>query len=237
MASNSFFAVAVNIMTAPAEAFAAIKERPRIFLPLLLVICTIALSQYLYVQQVDLGWLIEQQIQASGQQISDADRARTVEAVTRLPKAVYGGITAVSTAIVLPVVFAILALYYTIVSFARGDGVKYKEWFSLLVHCALPTLLGVIATIVHLLVADARFMPQNEINPLSFGSLLSIHPEKATAVQTILLSLDPTSLWALALSVLGYQAFAKSSIVKAAAVVLGPLAVIVLVASAIALLR
>lgn len=237
MASNSFFAVAVNIMTAPAEAFAAIKERPRIFLPLLLVICTIALSQYLYVQQVDLGWLIEQQIQASGQQISDADRARTVEAVTRLPKAVYGGITAVSTAIVLPVVFAILALYYTIVSFARGDGVKYKDWFSLLVHCALPTLLGVIATIVHLLVADARFMPQNEINPLSFGSLLSIHPEKATAVQTILLSLDPTSLWALALSVLGYQAFAKSSIVKAAAVVLGPLAVIVLVASAIALLR
>ena len=237
MASNSFVTVAVNVFTAPAEAFAAIKERPRIFLPLLLVIATIAASQFLYVQRVDLGWLIDQQIQASGQQISDADRARTVEAVTRLPKPFYGGITAVSTAIVLPIVFALVALYYTIVTFVRGDGVKYKEWFSLIVHCSLPTLLGVIATIVHLLVADARFMPQNEINPLSFGSLFSIHPQGATAVQTILLSLDPTSLWSIALSVLGYQAFSKASIVKATAIVFGPIALIVLITTAFALLR
>jgi hypothetical protein len=237
VASNSFVTVAVNVFTAPAEAFAAIKERPRILLPLLLIICAIAASQYLYVQRVDLGWLIDHQIQLSGQQLSEADRARTVEAVTRLPKFIYGGAAAASTAIGLPIVFAILALYYSGVSFVRGDGVKYKEWFSLIVHCALPTLLGILATIVHLFVADVRFMPQEEVNPLSFGSLLSLHPEGATTVQRILLALDPTALWSLALSVLGYQTFAKAGIVKATAVVLGPIAVIVLITSAIALLR
>lgn len=234
MANSSFLAVAVNVFTAPAEAFAAIKERPRILVPLLLILCSIAAVQYLYVQRVDLAWLIDHQLQVSGRTVSDADRASAVKAIARLPKAFYGGIAAGGTAIVLPIFIAIFALYYAGVSFVTGDGVKYKEWFSLICHCGLVTLLGIVATLVHLFVVDARFLPQDELNPLSFGSLFGIHPEGASYVQRILLSLDPTALWSLALSVLGYQAFTKSSIVKAAAVVLGPIAVIVLISSVVA---
>jgi cell division protein FtsL len=236
VANSSFLAVAVNVFTAPAEAFAAIKERPRILLPLLVVLCALAAVSFIYVHRVDLAWLTDQQIQASGQQISDADRARTVEAITRIPKALYGVFAAASASIVIAIVLALTALYYTGVSFVTGDGVKYKEWFSLTCHCMLPTLLGVLAQIVHLYSVDARFLPQEEINPLSFGSLFGIHPEGVTYVQRVLLSLDPTTLWFIALSVLGYQAFTKSSIVKATAVVLGPLAAIVLVSSLVAAL-
>ena len=44
------------------------------------------------------------------------------------------------------------------------------------------------------------------------------------------MSLDVTVLWATVLQILGYQAFTQSSIVTATIVVLGPLALIVLIA-------
>jgi hypothetical protein len=88
---------------------------------------------------------------------------------------------------------------------------------------------------VNLYVADARFLPAEQLNPLSFGSLLAIDPQGATVVQRILLSLDVTVLWATVLQILGYQAFTQRSVVKATLIVLGPLALIVLIASLAAL--
>ena len=73
------------------------------------------------------------------------------------------------------------------------------------------------------------------MNPLSFGSLLALDGEGATIVERILLALDVTVLWATVLQILGYQAFTQRSIVRATIVVLGPLALIVLIASLVAL--
>jgi hypothetical protein len=129
------------------------------------------------------------------------------------------------------------ALYYKIESFATRDGVTLKQWFSLSCWCLFPTLLAVIAQLVNLLVNDARFMAAEALNPLAFGNLLSIDRAGATPVQRILLGLDVTTLWAVVLSVLGYQAFTKRSILKSATIVLGPLIAIVVIATLIALLR
>jgi hypothetical protein len=54
-------------------------------------------------------------------------------------------------------------------------------------------------------------------------------------LQRVLLGIDVTVIWTLVLSILGYQAFTKSSIVKAATVVLAPLAIIVVIGTLIAL--
>jgi hypothetical protein len=225
--------VLTNIFTAPQLAFAAIKERPSPWLPLLAVILATCIVQFTYTQVVDLAWLIDSQLAASD--LPAAQRDQAVEAALQIPPLAYGFIAAVPSAIIILIVYALIALYYTGVSFATNDGIKYGQWLALIAWCSLPAVFGQIASLVNLAVADARFLPAQQLNPLSFSSLLGIDPQGATFVESILLSLDLTTLWSTVLTILGYQAFTQRSIVRATIVVLGPLAVIVLIGSLSAL--
>jgi hypothetical protein len=94
------------------------------------------------------------------------------------------------------------------------------------VWCALPILLGLVASIVNIFISDARFMLQEDINPLSFNNLLSIDTEGFSTLQRILASLDLSTVWSLALTIIGYQTWTQRSIYKAAGIVLGPFVVI-----------
>ena len=74
------------------------------------------------------------------------------------------------------------------------------------------------------------WMPKGKTTSVRFdSSLFAIDSTGATIVERILLSFDITFVWANVLQILGYQAFTNSSIVKAAAVVLAPLAALVLI--------
>jgi Yip1-like protein len=235
MADSSSVGVLSNIFTAPSQAFAAIKERPNPWLPLLVLIAGVFIVQFMYMQVVDFPWLIDHQLQQGGGNMTDAQRAQIVDATTRIPPSVLGAIQGASGGLVILIIYALVALYYTGVSFATNDGHKFQQWLALIAWCSLPSVLGYIASLVNLQVVDARFLPAEQLNPLSFGSLLGLNPEGATIVQRILMSLDITVLWSTVLQILGYQAFTQRSITFSAAVVLGPLAVIVLVASLFAL--
>jgi len=235
MADSSSVGVLSNIFTAPSQAFAAIKERPNPWLPLLVLIGAVFIVQFMYMQAVDFPWLIDHQLQQAGGNMTDAQRAQLVDATTRIPPSVLGAIQGVSAGLVILIVYALIALYYTGVSFATNDGHKFQQWLALIAWCSLPSVLGYIASLVNLQVVDARFLPAEQLNPLSFGSLLGLDPQGATIVQRILMSLDVTVLWSTVLQILGYQAFTQRSVTFSAAVVLGPLAVIILVASLFAL--
>jgi hypothetical protein len=226
-AETSAFAVLTNIVAAPSRAYAAIHERPTVWLPLLLLIVSYCTIAFVYTHLVDLPWLIEQQL-ANARNLTDAQREQTIKAASRLPAVVYGGISAVSSTAFIAGLLALTALYYRGISYATGDGVTYKQWFSLASWCAIPIVFGVIASLVHLLSGDARFMTQEEMNPFAFGNLLGIERGPAAPIaQRVLLGLDVTALWSLALSVLGYQTFSKRSLLASAAVVLGPVVLIV----------
>ena len=235
MADSSSVGVLSNIFTAPSQAFAAIKERPNPWLPLLVLIGAVFIVQFMYMQAVDFPWLIDHQLQQAGGNMTDAQRAQIVDATTKVPPSVLGALQGASGGIVILIVYALIALYYTGVSFATNDGHKFQQWLALIAWCSLPSVLGYIASLVNLQVVDARFLPAEQLNPLSFGSLLGLDPQGATIVQRILMSLDVTVLWSTVLQILGYQAFTQRSVTFSAAVVLGPLAVIILVASLFAL--
>ena len=235
MADSTSVGVLSNIFTAPSLAFAAIKERPNPWLPLLVLMISVFVVQFMYMQAVDFPWLIDQQLQQAGGNMTEAQRAQLVDATTRVPPSVLGVIQGVSGALTILIVYAVVALYYLGVSFATNDKTKYQQWLALIAWCSLPSVLGYIASLVNLQVTDARFLPAEQLNPLSFGSLLGLDPQGATIVQRILMSLDVTVLWSTVLQILGYQAFTQRSVTFSAAVVLGPLAVIILVASLFAL--
>ena len=234
MADSTSVGVLSNIFTAPSLAFAAIKERPNPWLPLIVLMTGVFLQQFMYMQVVDFPWLMDQQLQQAGG-MTEAQRAQTVDMMTSLPPSVIGTIQGVSGAITILVIYALIALYYLGVSFATNDKTKYQQWLALIAWCSLPSVLGIIASLVNLQVTDARFLLPTQLNPLSFGSLLNLDPQGATTVETTLMALDVTIFWSTVLQILGYQAFTQRSFTFATAVVLGPLALIALIASLFAL--
>ena len=234
MANTSNLAIATNIFTSPGEAFAAIKERPRVWFPLLILVAGYCAVSVLYLSKVDLGWMIDNQM--AGANLTEEERTQAVDAAMQLPKGVYLAFGVLSALVVYPLTFAIFALYYTGASFFTNTGVKFKQWYSLLAWCCLPFLLGLVATLVYIITGDVRFVGQEGLNPLSFGNLLGLDPGApgTPTLQRVLLALDPTVIWTIVLTVLGYQALSQRSILHAATVVLAPYVLIVLIATALA---
>ena len=237
MADSSNVSILTNIFTAPNDAFAALKERPRVLLPVLVLIVSFSVVSFYYLSHVDIGWFLDQQMRASNAAIPEAQREQAVAAAAKLPPLLYGAFGALSANFALFLIMFLVAVYYAIVSFVTRDGVKLGQWFTLLCWCAMPQVLGQVAALVNMLINDPKFMIQDAVNPLAFGNLLSIEATDKTLLQRSLLGVNPTAIWTLVLQVLGYQWFTKSSFGKAAAVVLGPLALIVLIATLLALRR
>lgn len=233
-ANLSSLTILTNIITAPQQAFAAIRERPAIWLPLAILIVLSCAASVAYLLSVDLAWMLDQTF-AQAQNLSPADRERALQAALKLPRAVYAVFGAAGGAVGLPVVLALTALYYTGVSFLTRDNVKFEQWFALTSWCAIPIAFGLVASLVHVFSGDARFMRPEELNPFSFASLFGIDMAGATTVQRILLGRDVTAIWSIVLSIVGYQAFTKRSLAFSALVVLGPLALIVVIGTVVAL--
>jgi hypothetical protein len=233
-ANLSSLSILTNIITAPLQAFAALKERPTSWLPLLILIVSYSAVTGAYITSVDLPWMLDQALQQA-EGLPQAQREQALQAALKISPSVYAAIYVVAFAILVPVVFAVTALYSAAVSFATGDGVKFKQWFALAPWCAIPIVFGIVAALVHVLGGDVRFTRQEELNPFSFGNLLGVDMVSLTRLQRVLLSLDPTVVWWLVLSILGYQAFTKRSLVFSAAVVLGPIVVIIAIGTLLAL--
>jgi hypothetical protein len=227
MAEKSSLAVAVDLITAPKQAFAEIKERPRVWLPLVLLSVSLAAVSFAYMTSVDLGWYFDQQLQQSAPDLTELQREEMVRVQTSLGGTTLGAIGAVTSPLGLVLGLFIYALYLMGVGFVIKDGVRLKQWFALLSWCSLPIALGVVASLINILVGDARFMAQDQINPLAFINLLGLDREGLTPIERGLLSIDITTIWATVLCVLGYQAWTNRSLAVAIAVVLGPVALII----------
>ena len=227
MADTSSVGILTNIFTAPTAAFAALKARPSPWLALLIVLVGYAAVSYLYLQVVDLPWMLDRQLSQGGN-LTEEQRRQAVETALQVSPTVYGVIGAITTPLSIVIIFALIALYFTGVSFATNDGVKYKSWMTVVSWGFMPIVFGLAATFINLMVSDARFMGQEQLNPLSFGNLLGIDAEGATMGQRVLLSLDITVCWAVGLWVLGHHVFTQRSITRSAIVVFAPIVVIVL---------
>jgi hypothetical protein len=229
MAATSAVTILTNILVSPSEAFAAIRERPSAWLPLVVIVLGLWLTSYLYLSEVDIGWLIERQMQSAAASMTDEQRAQAVEAQARLPRAALWGFSAVAQAVAISVIFALVALY--LLGASLKTGIKYKQWFAFVAWCAFPVTLGIVAQIANLLVNDARFMPQEALNPLSLANLLGIGYEGRSAAETMLLYLDATTVWSVVLQIFGYQLWTQRSTLTSASIVLGPLAAILAIAA------
>lgn len=236
MTDTSLINIAVNVFASPGEAYPAIRERPRAFLPWFLIVAGICSVTMLYTSSVDVGWYLEPQVRASlaGSNLSEAEMQEAVDNVANIRPLVLGAIGALSSAAFLTLLYFVHALYLTGVSFVRHDDIRLKQWFSLICWCSLPSLLGFLASLVNLLTNDATFMRQEQVNPLSFGSLFGL--EAQGTGDRILQTFDLTSIWSLVLIVLGYQAWTGKSLGTSALIALGPYILIAGISLAVSIL-
>ncbi len=235
MADSSALQTLVNVVAAPAEAFASIRERPRLMLPLLLILAASVTTASLYLARVDVAWLTEQSLRATTfmdltedqiEQMASAaaDRGRSLIVTQGVLSTIAGTL----------IIFSLQALYLKIVSALTSDGIRYRQWFSLISWTALPAIVGAIATSVFILTNDVQFVAQTAINPLSFGKLAGLDLSDSSTAIRILGSLGPVNIWTIALLIMGYRALTGKHFALSALVVLAPLAFIAAIVFALA---
>jgi hypothetical protein len=224
--TDSVWTIAVNVFTSPREAFAAIREKPRFWFPLLLVLAMSGAAAAIYMMGVDLAWFYEEQLSNSAPNLSDAEIEQATTFVAQAPKALIAGAATLSTTIFLSIIYLLSALYYRIVSGFTKDGIRYAQWFGLVCWCALPAVLTQIATIVNLSTSDVTMMPQTEVNPLAIPSLLGMDVGGNTPLARIATYLDPTTIWTAVLTIFGYRAWTGKSILVSTLIVITPLVLI-----------
>jgi len=213
----------VNILTAPREAFAALAVRPTVLLPILALMVMNAALVGWYYSEVDTVWLLQTTLEAAGQEvppeIAEAQGSGTMGRII-------GIVSALGAALQILVLLLLAAGYLSLVSLFGNDGVTFKRWLSLAAWSTMPTLAGVLSAIVNVAVNDATHMRPTELNMLSFANLLGIDPAGDGGVSAVLLSLDVTAVWALALMTFGYALWTRRSAAVSLAIIAGPLVIV-----------
>ena len=220
-----------NILTSPMEAFRALREKPTVLFPMALIIAANVAAILCYYNTVDYPWLVDTLVQTA---VDSSDGELPAEAQEQMRKglssmspAVMSGVSAISIAIILPLIFCLSALYFLIISAITNDGFKFKDWLSLISWSYIPNVFAGLATVVNILMSSNGQLSPYRMNPLSFTSLLSLDAEGQNALASILSNVDITVLWALALLVLGYGQWTGRGLAGSAAIVLAPSVLII----------
>lgn len=157
----------INIFLEPGKTFAELKEKPTLVLPALLVIAAACVSMFIYFMRVDPDWFANHQLQALGSEMSKAE----LEQMSKMmPGARTSGyISVASVAIVTPIIYCIMALYYLLAGKVTGNVLSFKQGLSLTAWSSLPMFLASVL----MLVAVFTSSPQSSLESMQ---LLNVDP-------------------------------------------------------------
>ncbi|MFS2025880.1 YIP1 family protein [Massilia sp. GER05] len=219
MATQPLFDIG-NVILAPSPTFARLKDKPRPFIPLLvLILLTLAVSCW-YVSSLDFAWFREHMLAAQGPMKPEA-RAAMAQFMTPKTMMWSSGIGAV---VGTPLICAVVALYYLLAGKAMGTGIGYGKWFGFAVWTSIPRLLTVPLSVLQILTSGGRLAPE-DMNMVSLNYLL-LHVPMSSPWFGFATNLDLTSVWSIALAVLGLKAWTGRSTAACVTVAVLPYAVV-----------
>jgi hypothetical protein len=206
----------VDIIAAPSAAFSRIKEKPTIWLPLLLVLAGTISVQAGYILLSDFGFIIDQQVEQAARFVDvPEDQIREgMAGITPTRMVTQAGI---STTILIVVILSLNAWYLSFMSKFSFSQIGWKNWMSLLCWTSIPGLFAALASWVALLSDGNGQLSQAALQPLSITGLLDIDTDSAVLQQVHILQ-----LWSMALVVLGYQQWTGKSLLSSALITLAP---------------
>lgn len=195
----------------PRKAFTELAERPRFWFPLLLLLLTTAGITAWYTSVVDMEWLVDRQIRASGfaSMLSEQQIAERVHAAAQRQgtQAVFA--TLISAAAV--VIFLLLgSVYYVLAGKITNVDRSFRQWLALSSWTGMPSVLGLIPAAFVLLTASSAQIPQEDLQALSLNALF-FHFPPAQPGFSLLSALNLLQLAALYLAVVGVKTWSGRS--------------------------
>ncbi len=213
---------AVNIIAAPLEALATIRLKPTVLLPLAVIVIANTAVVFSYYSQVDLAWVMEASLEAAQEDMGPRQRQAVADRMENLSPMVVASAASASSGVFLLLWFFLNSAYLAGVSLVTNDDIRRKQWFAMLCWCALPVVLGHLASVANIFLSDATFLRPDRMNPLSFSSLLNLESAAGNSMRQMLQSMDLTAVWSMGLTVFAYHAWTKKNLFKSALIVLAP---------------
>jgi len=214
------FGTFINLIAAPKVAYEQLQAKPSLLLPMLALLGITAFTVFYYFHVSDPQLVIEDMLQQAGDDMSDAERAETRAGIESMGVNALKWASTMGGAVGLLIMLLLQALYYFIVSMFNGTKIGFKPWLSFSTWSYLPVLFASIAGVAALLLNPGH-LPINELNPLSFASLLGFESTNAS-LGRFMESIDLTRLWSFAIMIIGYRVWTAKPWVHCLVVVLLP---------------
>jgi hypothetical protein len=189
----------------PSKAFADIAERPRWFVPLLIVV--LASIVFLVVFSYHVGWqgLIEETMNTPRMLQMQPEQRHQTEAVLQR---FYPVLAPLGALIAVPVMDLITAgILMGIASGIMSAGIRFKQFFAVACYAGLTAVVTqVLATVVMFLKPPDQF---NLRNPIAFNLGAFLDPNAhSKAIYTLASGLDVIAFWGIFLTAVGIKAAA-----------------------------
>jgi len=216
-------ALVVALATAPSTAFAELRERPRFWFPLVLLVVVSAVMVYWYYSTVDIEWLKDALFTNNPkfQQLPEAQRAATLSGVGRNIM-LWGGV--VATIVVLPIYFLLQSLYLLLAAKVTKLPQGFKHWFAFSCWTALPTLLGSVVAAIFFLMGTNMQVGPGALQPLSLNELV-FHQPMGSPAQPLLETVGIPAFLIWILMILGVHSWSQRSWVFSTIFVMLPVVV------------
>jgi len=166
------FALSGALATAPSSAFAELRERPRFWFPLLIVVVsTVALVAWYY-NIVDVDWLKDAMF-GNNPNMKPEQRAAAISMMTRTTF-LWSGV--VGVCLVIPVILLIQALVLFLTAKVTKVPLGFKHWFAMSSWVSLTGLLGTVVAALLLIMSDTSQIGPGVLASLSINELLLHRP-------------------------------------------------------------
>ena len=211
--STNAAVIPFQMMSEPGKAFAAVREKSHVWLPLLALSLGTAAILYWYFATVDFAWLVEQM--TSDPSLTDAQReaARKAMSPQLLTWSAVGG-----SLLGVPAVCALGALYYTLVGKFLGTEISFGKWFAFSVWTSIPQLLMLPLMALQIMTSAGR-VTMEDLSMVSLNYLV-FHLPPAAAWAGMLNSLNLTLLLTIPLTVAGLRVWTGRSLATCLAITL-----------------
>jgi hypothetical protein len=214
-----------NILIAPSKVFADIAEKPRWFLPWLIISLLLASMQLGFYSLIEPDFLVDQLVEQSLQPgVSESDLRASMQGIVENIN-VLGLSSAIGIFFVLLITFAINSTYLYWIARLSEHSISFKTWYSLNAWCSVPMVFTVMATWL-LMLTSGGLIELEAINPLNLNYLLL---KSEGDYRNLLNSLNLISAWSVVLIMLGYKHITKSSYLAASLIVFTPYLLILLI--------
>jgi hypothetical protein len=226
--SISPFGALIAMFYEPGKTFALLEQRRHAWLPVILTMVCSSMLMVWYFSVVDLAWLTDQM------NASITDAAAREQAGNMMTKGVMQGFALFGTLVGVPLVTAVMAVYFMIVAKSISNDFTFGTGFALAAWSFVPGLLALPLGAIQILLSSNGQIGMSELNPLSVNQLFFQYGA-GNSLSGPLDMLSLTSIWGIALMVIGFQAWARVSRATALKVVLIPYVTIIVGWLAIAL--